>query len=345
MVWNTLISGYAEHDYGKEVLNCFEQMKLEGVSPDAITFLCVLSACGRSGLLDEAQTIFGDMSRKYDVTPNVKHHTCMVVVFGYAGLFDKAMSVIKVMPSSDYHDIWVALLGGCRKWGNVELGILAFDQAVQLDGSCAVAYVLIANIFAAAGMQEDAEKVEAMRLKYAVWKDRGNSVWVDAGGNAHSFSVGDTRHPQRKVIHAKIKAIALKMKQAGYPSSALWVLRSSYDDGKNDVLCGHSEKLAIACALINTYQGETIHVVNNMCVCSHCHFGTSLISKMENRKIMIRDPKNLHVFEDGKCVCNGPTILSSMLMEDVSSPLTSLPSSSPGYAIIGKEGIRVLQEA
>ena len=46
----------------------------------------------------------------------------------------------------------------------------------------------MANIFGAAGMQEDADKVEAMRLKYAVWKDRGNSVWVDVSGNAHSFS-------------------------------------------------------------------------------------------------------------------------------------------------------------
>jgi pentatricopeptide repeat protein len=324
VAWNTLIAGLAQQGQGHEALNCFEVMQSEGFSPDAVTLLCILSACGRSGLLDEAQEIFGNMASKYKVTPNVKHHTCMVVVFGYAGLFDKAMSVIEVMPSSDYHDVWVALLGACRKWGNVELGIVAFDQAVQLDDSCAVAYVLIANIFAAAGMKKDADRVEAMRRKYAVWQDRGNSVWVDASGNAHSFSLGVTRHSQSKAIHAKIKDISLKMEQSGFLSSAHWMVQSSYVDGKNDVHCGHSVKLAIACALINSYKGETIHVLSNTGLCGHCHFGALLISKIENRKIMARDPNHLHIFENGKCVCGASDVLSSMFTEDVSSPLNSV---------------------
>ena len=166
--WSVLIAGYARKGKGLESLKCFKRMQSEGLSPDEVTLLCVLSACCHAGLLDEIQMLHRDMVKKYGVTPNVEHHACMVMVYGYAGDFDKAVSVIKVMPSSDYHDVWVALLGGCRKWGNVELGILAFDQAVQLDDSCAVAYVLIANIFAAAGMQEDAEMIKSMRLKYDV---------------------------------------------------------------------------------------------------------------------------------------------------------------------------------
>ena len=62
--------------------------------------------------------------------------------------------------------VWLALLGACKKWGNVKLGKLAFDQAVQQDHSYSAAYTLMASIFEAAGMQEDAELVEAMRLRY-----------------------------------------------------------------------------------------------------------------------------------------------------------------------------------
>ena len=56
--------------------------------------------------------------------------------------------------------------------------------------SCSGAYVLMANIFAAADMHDDKEKVEAMRLKYATDRNQGNgnSVYVNVNGKVHSFS-------------------------------------------------------------------------------------------------------------------------------------------------------------
>ena len=166
--WNSLIAGYAQQRQGHEALVCFEQMQEDGLSPDEVTFLCVLSSCSHSGLLDKTQMLFKNMTRKYGIIPNVDHHNCMVVAFGHAGDFDNAISVIKALPSSDCPEVWLALLGACKKWGNVKLGKLAFDQAVQQDHSYSAAYTLMANIFEAAGMQEDAKKVEAMRLQYAV---------------------------------------------------------------------------------------------------------------------------------------------------------------------------------
>ena len=109
---------------------------------------------------------YTNVTENYGIIPNSEHHTCMVMALGSVGQFDKVMSVIKMMPSSDYSSVWLAVLGACSKWGNVKLGRLAFDQAIQLGGGCALAYVLMSNIFAVAGMQEDAKKVESMRLKY-----------------------------------------------------------------------------------------------------------------------------------------------------------------------------------
>ena len=107
----------------------------------------------------------------------------MIMVFGYAGRFDEAISVIEAMPSLDDGAVWLALLAACRKWANVEIGRLAFDQAVQLDESCGASYILMTDIFAASGMQEDAEKVEAMRLKYAIQNTKALSGWQ----NVHRF--------------------------------------------------------------------------------------------------------------------------------------------------------------
>ena len=295
--WSALIAGYAQQGQGKKALQCFKQMQNEGFFPNAVTILSVLSACSHSGLLDEAQMVFGDMTKKYGISPTLEHHTCMVLVFGCAGEFDKATSVIQVMPVLSDTAVWLALLGSCRKWGNVELGTLAFDQTLQLEKTCGAAYVLMANIFAAAGMQKDAESVEAMRLKYADWKVQGNSMWVDASGIVHSFSCRGRKHAQIKEMYAKFEAISLKLSQEGYLPSMLGVLENTYNDGP----CDHSGRLAIACALINTVQEETIHVTTNKALCDECHIAASLISKIEKRKLMIQDPNNLHVFQNKEC--------------------------------------------
>ena len=75
------------------------------------------------------------------------------------------MSMIKTMPSSENPSVWLSLLGSCRKWGNVKLGRLSFEQAIHLDSNLAAAYVLMVNIYVTAGMHEDAKKVEDMKAK------------------------------------------------------------------------------------------------------------------------------------------------------------------------------------
>ena len=165
--WNALIAGYAQEGQGYEALKCFEQLKRSGLSPNEVTLLSSLTACAHSGLLHEAQLLFTEMMTKYGISPNLQHHTCMVFAYGNAGLFWEAMSVIKAMPSFDNAAIWLALLSSCLKWGNVRLGRLAFAQALQMENDCSAAYILMANTFAAAGMQDDAERVETIKLKYA----------------------------------------------------------------------------------------------------------------------------------------------------------------------------------
>ncbi|MCO5610208.1 hypothetical protein L7F22_064444 [Adiantum nelumboides] len=44
--WNTLIAGYVQQGQGKEALCCFHQLQSEGLSPDVVTYACVLKACG-----------------------------------------------------------------------------------------------------------------------------------------------------------------------------------------------------------------------------------------------------------------------------------------------------------
>ena len=141
-------------------------MQREGILPDEVTFLCVLNACSHSGKSGDALIYYESMDLQYGIAPKLAHHTCIVMAFGCAGHIEKAISLIKSMPHSDESSVWVALLGACMKWGCVRFGRVVFDQAIQIDGSLAAPYVLMANIFSGAGRQVDAKKVDAMRVNH-----------------------------------------------------------------------------------------------------------------------------------------------------------------------------------
>ncbi|KAH7280147.1 hypothetical protein KP509_37G053600 [Ceratopteris richardii] len=133
VTWNVLMAGYCQHGNGEEVLKCFDAMKHEGISPDAVTFVTVLKACRRIRALDKSFMYFEMMKKDYDIIPNLEHYSCMIEILGHEGKFEKALNFVRNMPSHEQLEGWSALLSACRKQGNVILGRLAFEHMVQLD--------------------------------------------------------------------------------------------------------------------------------------------------------------------------------------------------------------------
>jgi pentatricopeptide repeat protein len=151
--WNAMLAGYAQQQqrkHGCSVMELFDKMVGEGIAPDSVTFTAVLNACNHSGLLEEAEMCFEAMVSRYCFTPMLEHHSCLVGLYGRAGLFDKVLAHIDAMPSLDYLPLWTALLGACQKCDNAELGNVAFQHVLQLDDTYATAYVCMGNIYFAA---------------------------------------------------------------------------------------------------------------------------------------------------------------------------------------------------
>ena len=167
--WSALIMAYSQLGKDEIFVKLFERMIVDGVKPDVITFNIMLNACSHSGLLDKAEMYFESMSACYSIVPTLEHHSCMIGLYGRAGHFDKVLRMIRKMPTLDYLPMWTALLGACQKWENVELGRLAFEHTVRLDVKYVTAYVCMGNIYAAASMQAEADKMEAMRIQIQAW--------------------------------------------------------------------------------------------------------------------------------------------------------------------------------
>jgi hypothetical protein len=75
------------------------------------------------------------------------------------------------------------------------------------------------------------------------------------------------------------------------------------DEDKEGLLSYHSERLAIAFALIASPSGLAIRIIKNLRVCGDCHAFTKLISVAYRRDIIVRDRNRFHHFKDGSCSC------------------------------------------
>ncbi|KAJ7527669.1 hypothetical protein O6H91_16G065400 [Diphasiastrum complanatum] len=96
--WSAMIAGYAQNGLAQEALALFEQMQREGMKPDEVTYISVLSACAHSGLVDQGCYVFDSMCKNHGVTPTKEHYACMVDLLGRAGFLADAELVINKMP-------------------------------------------------------------------------------------------------------------------------------------------------------------------------------------------------------------------------------------------------------
>ncbi|KAH7439823.1 hypothetical protein KP509_04G078100 [Ceratopteris richardii] len=134
--WTALISGYAEVGSYDHIFDSFNKMVKEGVKPNFVTYVIVLNACRYSGLVTKGQSYFENMTTRYGIIPSTRHFICMVNLFGFAGHFDKAVSIIRKFTRFDHSPAWCALLSSCQRWGNTKLAREAFECSVGTEEVC-----------------------------------------------------------------------------------------------------------------------------------------------------------------------------------------------------------------
>lgn len=300
--WNAMIVGLALHGFGKDSLEVFGQMRHEGIQPDAVTFVGVLSACSHSGLVEEGHAYFSSMYEDHGITPMGAHYCCMVDLLGRAGQLHEAENFIKTMPIKAHNAVWGALLGACNVHGNVDIAERAAEHCLGLEPKDAAVYVLLSHVYAGAGMWDSVAKVNLTMAARGVTKEAG-VCRIEVNNKLHSFVAEDRTHPQSEEIYAKLQKLTRQMKEAGYVPDTRFVMHDVDEQTKEQAVGHHGEKLAIAYGLISTAPGTTIHLFKNLRICGDCHTATKFISKIVGREIVARDTSRFHHFKDGTCSC------------------------------------------
>ncbi|PON47490.1 DYW domain containing protein [Trema orientale] len=301
--WNALISAYAQNGDGEGTFKTFEQMVQSGFVPDSVSFLSVLTACSHSGLVEEGLKYFDSMTCLYKLVPKREHYASMIDVLCRSGRFDEAEKLMAQMPFEPDEIIWSSILNACRIHKNQELATKAANQLFNMvELRDAAPYVSMSNIYAAAGKWDSVGKVKKAMRERGVRKITAHS-WVEIKHKIHVFTANDKSHPQMGEIRRKIDVLAHQMGKEGYKPDTSCALHNEEEEIKAESLKYHSERLAIAYALISTPAGAPIVVMKNLRACTDCHTAIKFISKIVEREITVRDSSRFHHFRDGFCSC------------------------------------------
>ncbi|KAL1535880.1 pentatricopeptide repeat-containing protein-like protein [Salvia divinorum] len=211
VTYTSMISGYGVQGDGKVALNLFEEMIRSQIKPDAVAMVSVLSACSHSGLVNHGQSLFEKMQIVYGISPKLEHFSCMVDLYGRAGLLMKAKEILLRMPCNPTPELWATLIGACLIHGNKDIGEWAAGKLLQLKPQHSGHYVLIANMYAAAGCWSKLVEVRSFMRDLGVRKDPG-CAWVDIGAGVSPFLVEDTSNSQSAEIFLLLRGLTKQMK-------------------------------------------------------------------------------------------------------------------------------------
>ncbi|GAV69551.1 PPR domain-containing protein/PPR_1 domain-containing protein/PPR_2 domain-containing protein [Cephalotus follicularis] len=191
--YTCLISGLANHGQGCRAIKLFGRMKNEGVAPNEVTFICVLSACSRMGLVDEGLRIFKNMREVHGIEPGVQHYGCLVDLLGRAGMLEEAKKVVRDMPMEPDSYVLGALLNACRVHGNVDLSEETVENLVERCIDHGGVHVLLSNIYASSKQWHCVVKVRKGMEEKNVRKIPGCS-FIEVDGKVCEFVAGDRSH-------------------------------------------------------------------------------------------------------------------------------------------------------
>ncbi|XP_061374414.1 pentatricopeptide repeat-containing protein At2g39620 [Gastrolobium bilobum] len=131
VAWSAFLSALVQAGYPGEALSIFQEMQHEGLKPDKVTLISLVSACAeisnpRLGKMVHCYAIKGDMES------DISTVTTLVSMYTRCALFMYAMKLFNRM---HYKDVvaWNTLINGFTKYGDPRLGLEMFHR-LQLSG-------------------------------------------------------------------------------------------------------------------------------------------------------------------------------------------------------------------
>ncbi|CAN6553815.1 unnamed protein product [Malus baccata var. baccata] len=324
VTWNALIGGYAESKEPNEAIKAFKFMREEGTPANYITIINVLGAfLTPSDLLKHGMPIHAHIVLTgFDSDKHVQ--STLITMYAKCGDLNSSNSIFNGLAFKNSIS-WNALISANANHGLEEalkLVVMMRKAGVDLDQfSLSVALSVSADL----AMLEEGQQLHALVVKLGFDSDDyitnaamdmygkcgemedvlkllplPTSSWVKLKAEVSKFGMGEQSHPQTEQIYAKLRELMKMIREAGYVPDTSYALQDTDEEQKEQNLWNHSERIALAFALINTPEGSPVKVFKNLRVCGDCHSVYKHVSAVVAQKIMLRDPYRFHHFSDGR---------------------------------------------
>ncbi|KAH6559526.1 hypothetical protein KP509_1Z005100 [Ceratopteris richardii] len=130
--WNTIISGYSEHGYGTEALQCYEQMQVEGALADAITYASGFKACGLTRNTCKGYEIHSKSEGYHPLKDDDMAYSMLVDMYVKFGLLNRAKQAFSKLFTQNVYS-WTSLITGYVEHGHGEEALKCFEQMQLRD--------------------------------------------------------------------------------------------------------------------------------------------------------------------------------------------------------------------
>lgn len=125
--WTSLIAGYSRAGRAAEAVDCFNRMLSDGVVPDEVTVIGVLSACSQLKDLDLGRSLhFLVGEKKIRMSDNLV--VALIDMYAKCGDIACAQGIFDAVGRGQKPEPWNAIINGYCKLGHVDVARSLFDQ-------------------------------------------------------------------------------------------------------------------------------------------------------------------------------------------------------------------------
>ena len=170
----------------------------------------------------------------------------------------------------------MAVLSGARNRRQSDLAQQLYDRMRSLfpqhKSDLIAASILVGNIYSSIGDYSQSQEIRNDRIKRYGAKVTPGITWTEVNDELEEFRAHDYHHhPCANEIQTELQQMGEDLRDDGHQYDSSWIIRPLKDDQSiESVLCGHSEKLAIAYNFIQKPRPSVIQLTKNLRVCGDC---------------------------------------------------------------------------
>ncbi|XP_024540231.1 pentatricopeptide repeat-containing protein At4g02750-like [Selaginella moellendorffii] len=129
--WTTLLATYVQSDRSIAA-DVYGQMKML-FSPDDVSIVSALIACGHGGKVQQGRDCFVSMSLDFGLVPSKQHYCCMIDLLARSGRLDSAIDLAESMPFEASRIELMCLVGACGSQREIRRGGEASKIALEFN--------------------------------------------------------------------------------------------------------------------------------------------------------------------------------------------------------------------